>query len=110
MILWRRDKHRRRRFSEQPEEWMSHQRLLLIDRGADALCECGLCQRDCNAAVRDIARRVNQLSIGESPQQRVQIGLGIKIKVGRFAPHPAKNHLGKFRTPERGHLLRGRIR
>ena len=94
------DEHGGGGLGEEAEERMNHQRLILLDGGADALWECGLGQGNGDAAVGDVARGVEQLALGQHGKQRVQIGFGVEIERRRLAPDAAENHLGVLRGAE----------
>ena len=64
------------------------------------LRKCCLRQSDGDAAVGDVAGRVNQLPVGQHAEQSVQVGFGIQIERRGRAPQRAQNGLGVFRRAE----------
>ena len=87
---------------------MGHERLILLDSGADPVGECRLRQRNSDAAIGDVAGGAKQARLGQLGQQVVKAGFGIEIERRRRAPKAAKNHLRKFRAAE-GRDFRGGV-
>jgi hypothetical protein len=92
----RSDKQRGGGLGKQAKERMHHERLFLLDDRANGKRECSLCKRHGDAAIGDVARRAEEPAIGEHGEQRVQVGLGVKVDRWRLAPHAAEHRLCVF--------------
>src|SRR3954451_10110452 len=82
---------------------MNRQRAVLLDGGADAFSECGLSRGYGDAAVGDVAGRVNELAGREGLEQRVQVRLGLKIERRLRAPEAVEHKFRIFRRAEASH-------
>ncbi len=98
-------KHGGGRLGKEPKERMDHERLILIDLGADAFAEGGLHNGDGDSTVGDVASRMNELVLGQFLKQFVQTRLSFQVEFRWIAPKGAEKHLGKFRAAERSQLL-----